>query len=127
MGLIASAPITGGFIVEGAYVRVRCIESVMKGEGGNFFAVADLAVYKDVAEGAKRAILLPAYDAYVDDDGVSHPSGEATLGEYNGERLQSKVDRVKAYDVDITQNLHTQLYAKLKADLTEQGITWSEE
>jgi hypothetical protein len=127
MALIVSAPITGGFIVEGAYVRIRCIESVMKNEDGTFFAVADLAVYKDTATAQKRQILRPAYDAYVDDDGVSQPAGDAQLGEYTGERLQSKVGRVKVLDIDITQNLYTQLYAKIKTDLTALSITWAEE
>ena len=127
MALIVSAPITGGFIVEGAYVRIRAIEAVTKGEDGTFFAVADLAVYKDTETAQKQQILRPAYDAYVDEDGVSQPAGDAKLGEYTGERLQSKVGRVKVLDIDITQNLYTQLYAKLKADLTEVGITWSEE
>lgn len=100
MALIVSTPITGGFVVEGSYVRIRCIESVMKDDNGVFFAVADLAVFKD----------------------------KATADADNGQQLQAPgVDRVKLLNVDISGNIHQQLYAKLKTDLTGTSITWTEE
>jgi len=49
-------------------------------------------------------------------------------GQLIGQTLVSPaVDRVKATGVNITANIHQQLYAKLKTDLTAAGITWAEE
>jgi hypothetical protein len=106
MALIVSVPLQGGFVAAGCYVRIRVVDKVSKDRSdGSWIACCDLAVYKDAAEAAKVA------------DGAA-----------SGERMSSKqVDRVMATGVNIAANIHQQLYAKLKTDLTAASITWAEE
>ena len=106
MALIVSVPLQGDFVAAGCYVRIGVVDVVKKDRSdGTFYACADLAVYKDAAEAARVA------------DGASI-----------GKTLVSPaVDRVKATGVNIAANIHQQLYAKLKTDLTAASITWAEE
>jgi len=106
MALIVSVPLQGDFVAAGCYVRIRVVDSVTKDRSdGSWFAVADLAVYKDATEAALVS------------DGAA-----------SGQTLVSpRVDRVKATGVNIAANIHQQLYAKLKTDLTAASITWAEE
>jgi len=107
MALIVDVPIQGGFVAEGCYVRIRAVDVVKKDRSdGTFYACADLAVFKDAAEAAR-----------VGDGGA--PNGQMLVA--------PQVDRVKATGVNIAANIHQQLYAKLKTDLTAREITWSEE
>jgi hypothetical protein len=107
MALIVSVPLQGNFVAAGCYVRIRVVDVVKKDRRDDtFYACGDLAVYKDAAEAAK-----------VDDDGMS-----------KGDTLVSpQLDRVKATGVNLDNNIHQQLYAKLKTDLTDANITWAEE
>jgi len=106
MALIVSVPLQGDYVAAGCYVRIRAVDVVKKDRSdGTFYACGDLAVYKDAAEAARVAD-----------------------GQLIGQTLVSPaVDRVKATGVNITANIHQQLYAKLKTDLTAAGITWAEE
>ena len=106
MALIVSVPLQGDFVAAGCYVRIGVVDVIKKDRSdGSFYACADLAVYKDAAEAAR-----------VDN------------GESIGQMLVSpRVDRVKATGVNIAANIHQQLYAKLKTDLTAASITWAEE
>ena len=106
MALIVSVPLQGDYVAAGCYVRISAVDVVKKDRSnGTFYACADLAVYKDAAEAARVAD-----------------------GELIGKTLVSpRVDRVKATDVNIAANIHQQLYAKLKTDLTAASITWAEE
>ena len=106
MALIVSVPLQGDFVAAGCYVRIGVVDVVKKDRSdGTFYACADLAVYKNAVEAAR----------------VSN-------GELIGKTLVSpRVDRVKATGVNIAANIHQQLYAKLKTDLTAAEITWAEE
>ena len=106
MALIVSVPLQGDFVAAGCYVRISAVDVIKKNRSdGTFYACADLAVYKDAAEAAR-----------------------VTDGRLIGQTLVSpKVDRVKATGVNIAANIHQQLYAKLKTDLTAASITWAEE
>ena len=106
MALIVSVPLQGDFVAAGCYVRISAVDVIKKNRSdGTFYACADLAVYKDAAEAAR-----------------------VTDGRLIGQTLVSpKVDRVKATGVNIDNNIHQQLYAKLKTDLTAASITWAEE
>jgi len=106
MALIVSVPLQGDFVAAGCYVRIGVVDVIKKDRSdGTFFACADLAVYKDAAEAALVS------------DGAA-----------SGKTLVSpRVDRVLATGVDIAANIHQQLYAKLKTDLTAASITWAEE
>jgi len=106
MALIVSVPLQGDFVAAGCYVRISAVDVVQKDRSnGTFFACANLAVYKNAAEAARVAD-----------------------GELIGKTLVSpQVDRVKATGVNIAANIHQQLYAKLKTDLTAASITWAEE
>ena len=107
MALIVSVPLRGDYVAAGCYVRISAVDVVKKDRSdGTFYACADLAVFKDAAEAAR-----------VGDDGA--PNGQMLVA--------PQVDRVKATGVNITANIHQQLYAKLKTDLTAAGITWAEE
>ena len=107
MALIVSVPLQGNFVAAGCYVRIRVVDVVKKDRrDGTFYACGDLSIYKDAAEAAK-----------VDDDG--QPNSDTLVS--------SQVDRVKATGVNIDNNIHQQLYAKLKTDLTAANITWAEE
>ena len=107
MALIVSVPLPGGFVAAGCYVRIRVVDVVKKDRSdGTFYACGDLAVYKDADEAAK-----------VDVDGA--PSSNTLVSR--------QVDRVKVTGVNIDNNIHQQLYAKLKTDLTDANITWAEE
>ena len=107
MALIVDVPLQGGFVAEGCYVRIRAVDVVKKDRSdGTFYACADLAAFKDATEAAK-----------VGDNGS--PNGQLLVC--------PQVDRVKATGVNITANIHQQLYAKLKTDQTPAGITWAEE
>ena len=106
MALIVSVPLQGDFVAAGCYVRIGVVEVVKNDRSdGSWFACADLAVYKDAAEAARMT------------DGAA--SGQTLIS--------SRVDRVKATGVNIAANIHQQLYAKLKTDLTAASITWAEE
>ena len=106
MALLVSVPLQVDFVAAGCYVRIGAVDVIKKDRSdGTFYACADLAVYKDAAESAR----------VVD-------------GEFVGQTLVSpRVDRVKATGVNIAANIHQQLYAKLKTDLTAASITWAEE
>jgi len=106
MALIVSVPLQGDFVAAGCYVRISAVDVIKKNRSdGTFYACADLAVYKDAAEAAR-----------------------VTDGRLIGQTLVSpQVDRVKATGVNIAANIHQQLYAKLKTDLTAASITWAEE
>ena len=106
MALIVSVPLQGDFVAAGCYVRIGVVDVIKKDRSdGSFYACADLAVYKDAAEAAR----------VVD-------------GRLIGKMLVCpRVDRVKATGVNIAANIHQQLYAKLKTDLTAASITWAEE
>ena len=107
MALIVSVPLQGNFVAAGCYVRICVVDVVKKDRSnGTFYACADLAAFKDAAEAAK-----------VGDDGS--PNGQMLVC--------AQVDRVKATGVNIDNNIHQQLYAKLKTDLTAANITWAEE
>ena len=106
MALIVSVPLQGDFVAAGCYVRIGVVDAIKKDRSnGTFFACADLAVYKNATEAALVS------------DGAA-----------SGQTLVSpRVDRVKATGVNIAANIHQQLYAKLKTDLTAASITWAEE
>jgi len=106
MALIVSVPLQGDFVAAGCYVRISAVDVVKKDRSnGAFYACADLAVYKNAVEAARVAD-----------------------GQLIGKTLVSPaVDRVKATGVNIAANIHQQLYAKLKTDLTAASITWAEE
>ena len=107
MALIVDVPLKGGVIVTGCYVRIRAVDVVRKDyNDGSYYACADLAVYKDKTVADER-------------DSQNNARGETLTS------LQ--VDRVKVTGVNITANIHQQLYAKLKTDLTAASITWAEE
>ena len=107
MAIIVDVPLQGGYVATGCYVRISAVDVVKKDRSdGTFYACADLAAFKDAAEAAK-----------VGDDGA--PNGQMLVC--------PQVDRVKATGVNITANIHQQLYAKLKTDLTAASITWAEE
>ena len=106
MALIVSVPLQGDYVAAGCYVRIRVVDGIKKDRSdGTFYACADLAVYKNAVEAARVAD-----------------------GQLIGQTLVSPaVDRVKATGVNIAANIHQQLYAKLKTDLTAASITWAEE
>ena len=106
MALIVSVPLQGDFVAAGCYVRIGVVDVIKKDRSdGSFYACADLAVYKDAAEAAR-----------------------VTDGRLIGQTLVCpRADRVKATGVNIAANIHQQLYAKLKTDLTAASITWAEE
>ena len=92
MALTADIEIQGGFIVPGAYVRIRAVDCAKKDyDTGTFYACADVAVYKD--EGStEQALVAPS------------------------------CQRVKVNPLDLEANPLAQLYAQLKADLIEAGV-----
>jgi hypothetical protein len=106
MALIVSVPLQGDFVAAGCYVRISAVDVIKKDRSnGTFYACADLAVYKNAVEAAR-----------------------VTDGRLIGQTLVCpRVDRVKATGVNIAANIHQQLYAKLKTDLTAASITWAEE
>ena len=107
MALIATATLKAGIDIANCYVRIRAVDVVKKDRSdGTFYACGEVVVYKDKAtadelgrNGAPSAVPL---DTVI-----------------NG--------RVKAIGVNIDNNIHQQLYAKLKTDLTAANVTWAEE
>jgi|TARA_R110000765_G_scaffold424446_1_gene535251 hypothetical protein len=101
MALIVDAPLVGGIVAEGCYVRIRVQDVLKKNrDDGTFYACADLEVFVD----------------------------KATADSEDGKALSSPaVDRVKVTGLDLETNGLVQLYTKLKTDLTAAEITWSEE
>ena len=107
MALIVSMRIEGNAVVSGCYVRIHSIDVVKKDRtNGTFYATCKLATYRNASEAAQ-----------LDDDGS--PSGLMLA--------TAAVQRIKVTGVNIAANIHQQLYAKLKTDLTAASITWAEE
>lgn len=107
MALIVSVPLQGDFVAAGCYVRISVVDVVKKDRSdGTFYACGNLAVYKDADAAAQ-----------VGEDGA--PSGNTLAS--------PQVDRVKVTGVNLDNNIHQQLYAKLKTDLTAANIIWAEE